>query len=264
MSSKDEITNILNAINEINTKTKKKNTITTVKKVSTPKLNQELVISPDVDRLIREAEDYKKIKNVQTNISQNQMRSKKHSESDVLILTNEIIENSVNTNFFNTKPFDKIRNLQETEKKLRLEIASLKKNKILLKKQDIHKLEPKESYNLVSDTKDTLKSIYKQVEEQKKIFLELKIYSAKIEKESSVFKENYEKLIIENNELKTRLKIAKEQIASYENNKNDLLDALDQLNEILSKNNIVGKISPKKTASVKPNLMKATKIETIE
>ena len=44
MDSKDEITSILNAIDEINTKSKKKNIITTIKKDSIPKLDQKLIM----------------------------------------------------------------------------------------------------------------------------------------------------------------------------------------------------------------------------
>jgi len=44
--------------------------------------------------------------------------------------------------------------------------------------------------------------IYKQVEKQKKIFIELKNYSIKAKLNSAFFKENYEKLIVENNKIK--------------------------------------------------------------
>ena len=67
-------------------------------------------------------------------------------------------------------------------------------------------------------------------------------------------------MVIENNDLKTRLKIAKEQIVNYEANKIDLLSALDKLNEILSKSNVVGKIAPQKPSS--ESFKKTTKIES--
>jgi 3-deoxy-D-manno-octulosonic-acid transferase len=115
-----------------------------------------------------------------------------------------------------------------------------------------------------NNTKENLKFIYKQVEKQKQLFLELELKSIKIERESKVYKENYERLIIENNELKTRLKITKEQIVNYETNKLDLLSALNQLNEILSKSNIVAKISPQKTSSDVEDQKKETKIDSID
>ena len=96
------------------------------------------------------------------------------------------------------------------------------------------------------------------------IFLELKIHSTKIERDSSVYKENYERLVVENHELKNRLKITKEQIVSHETNKNELLTALDQLNEILSKNNIVGNISPDKSSYEKKNPKKVTEAESAD
>ena len=66
----------------------------------------------------------------------------------------------------------------------------------------------------------------------------------KKEQDSFFFKENYEKLIVENNNVKKRLAIAKEQIVIFESNKLDLLSSIDQLNEILSKTNTTVKISP--------------------
>jgi hypothetical protein len=121
-----------------------------------------------------------------------------------------------------------------------------------------------DSKNLINNTKATLKSIYGQVEVQKKLFLDLKNHSIKVERDSNVYRENYERLIIENNELKTRVEIAKEQIVKHERNKNDLLSALDQLNEILSKSNIVGKIAPLNPTFEKTDQKKETKIEPIE
>jgi hypothetical protein len=264
MDSKDEITSILNAIDEINTKSKKKNIITTIKKDSIPKLDQKLFISPDVDRLIREAEAYKKTLNVIPKTSSFQTQSAEDRNSDILVLTDEVIDYSKNDNEDNLQLLFKIENLEKIEKKLRSQVLDLQKEKILFSKEDANPSELEVSHNLANNTKETLKSIYKQVEKQKKIFLELKNYSIKIERESNVFKENYERLIIENNEIKTRLKIAKEQIVNYEANKNDLLTALDQLNEILSKSNILGNISPIKSSPKKPNLKKETKIEPID
>ena len=54
------ISSILAAVNDINLKTKKKNSSIAVKQNIIPKLNQDLTIPPDVDKIIGEAEKYKK------------------------------------------------------------------------------------------------------------------------------------------------------------------------------------------------------------
>ena len=214
MNDKDNIISILSAIDEINNKPKKKSNEKSSTQNSIPKLNQDLIIPSDVDRIIREAEEYKKTTINYVNTSAVQKRTETSKNENIFILTDEV---------------------------LNVEDISI-------------------SESFINNTKETLKSIYTQVEKQKKLFLDLKNYSIKIEKESQVFKENYERLVIENNDLKTRLKIAKEQIVNYEANKIDLLSALDKLNEILSKSNVVGKIAPQKPSS--ESFKKTTKIES--
>ncbi len=214
MNDKDDIISILSAIHEINNKPKKRSNEKSYTQNSIPKLNQDLIIPLDVDRIIREAEEYKKttINYVSTSVVQKRTETSKNE--NIFILTDEV---------------------------LNVEDISI-------------------SESFINNTKETLKSIYAQVEKQKKLFLDLKNYSIKIERESQVFKENYERLVIENNDLKIRLKIAKEQIINYEVNKIDLLSALDKLNEILSKSNVVGKIAPQKPSS--ESFKKTTKIES--
>ena len=58
--------------------------------------------------------------------------------------------------------------------------------------------------------------------------------------------------------------MAKEQIINYENNKTDLQSSFDKLNEVLSKTNIVGKISPNKPSTVEKIFKKEKKIEIPE
>ena len=60
MHNIDEINSILNAVNEINLKSKIKDINFRAEKNSIPKLNQDLKVSPDVDKIIKEAEEYKK------------------------------------------------------------------------------------------------------------------------------------------------------------------------------------------------------------
>ena len=60
MNDKDDIISILSAIEEINNKPKKRSNEKSSTQNSIPKLNQDLIIPSDVDRIIREAEEYKK------------------------------------------------------------------------------------------------------------------------------------------------------------------------------------------------------------
>ena len=60
MGSKENISSILDAIDQINLKKKKRITKPSPTQLSIPKFNQDLTIPPDVDKLINEAEEYKK------------------------------------------------------------------------------------------------------------------------------------------------------------------------------------------------------------
>lgn len=257
MEKTDDINSILNAVNEINLKTKKKNRKILTPQKSTLPSNRDLGISPDVDRLILEAEKYQK-KSLITSLPDKTIIKDKRTQNqknDTFILIDEAKENSSKYSQSIKQLKGKINSLKIQENKLRKQLIDLEQDKILYLKRN-RKEENQTSYlNFKNSTKEILNSIYKQVENQKKIFIDLKKHSIKTERESNVFKENYERLIIENNEIKTRLKIAKEQIVNYETNKTDLLTALDQLNEILSKNNIVG-INPQNPTSKKLVLKK--------
>ena len=181
----------------------------------------------------------------------------------MLILTDEVKENP-NIYIESIKNLNKkISILIKNEINLRNKIIDLEQDKFLEFKDNKNTDLSTNDENFRNNTKENLKSIYKKVEQQKKLFLDLKNHSTKIERDSKVYKENYERLIIENNELKIRLKLTKEKIANYENNKSNLLTALDQLNEIISKNNIVG-MSPQKSPLEKFDDKKAPKIETID
>jgi len=264
MHNKDDIISILNAITEINSKPKKKLTSSVTSQNSIPTLKENLTISPDVDKLIREAENYKKISIVPSKIIKVQDDTQQYKNENALILNDEVIDNLLNKKYEVTELKNKVKKLQETKNKLSSELSDLKKEKLLEEKTDTSTLESENLNETISRTKETLKSIYLQVEKQKKLFLDLKNHSIKIERDSDVYKENYERLIIENNELKTRLKISKEQIVIYENNKTDLLASLDQLNQILSKSNIVRKIPSTEQSSEKTDLKNVKKIESID
>ena len=267
MDDKDNISSILDAINKINLKPIKKATKTLPTKLSIPKFNQDLTIPPEVDKLINEAEVYKKKKNISSKIRSIKTQSIAVNNESALILTEEVTSKTNNSKIENQKIIEqnnKIKNLEETEKKLRFQITNLQKNKSSLSNVNYNNNTSNETKNFISNTKENLKLIYSQVEKQKKIFVDLKNYSIKIERDSSVYKENYEGLVIKNNDLKIKLKITKEQITDYETNKKDLLSALDQLNEILSKSNIVGNISPNKLSLMSYDLQKGTKTDPID
>jgi hypothetical protein len=345
----DDINSILNAVNDINLKKKKKNSKSTVQqKDIIPKLNQDLIIPLDLDKIIREAEDYKKkssfkyhqvnliqekndilklknynknfeeiqtriiedlytrfkkkikkntlkiifdlnlkIKNLEKQLENFKIQKKQPINVNKHILENETVElskkpdpsiislNKVlskNKNFLKDEIITslkvqdstililnkKITNFKNTEEKLRAQIIDLEQDKTILLNKIKKFDELKIQQNDLNDTKEKLIAIYKQVEKQKMIFLDLKNHSAKIEQNSNFFKENYEKLIIENNDVKIRLIIAKEQISVHESNKRDLLLAINQLNEISSKSNIALKISPPKLSS-EENILKLRK-----
>ena len=92
MKNIDSIDSILNAINEINLIPKKK-----IKKIISnsslvPKVNQNLKISPDIDKLILEAEDHKnKISPKVSQINLNHEKNSKINLKDVGDSTAEII-----------------------------------------------------------------------------------------------------------------------------------------------------------------------------
>ena len=70
------------------------------------------------------------------------------------------------------------------------------------------------------------------------------------------YKENYEKLIISNNDLKLRLENVKEQVNNYESIRQELSVAINNLNNILSKSSVVTGIQAKnkQTFSDNPNI----------
>ena len=314
----DNINSILNAVNEINSKQKNKNKSNTPIKSFTPELTHNIKISPDVDRLILEAEEYKKkesksqqvnliqdkidtskspkqnktfkdtqnliidelysrftkkikkntlkvifnlhlkIKDLEIRLENSQKKKKlpidkkkitiKHQSVNILNNKDILREDVVNSLLIQDTTIDmlnkKIINFKNKEESLHFQIIDLEQDKTLLlnKVKEFDKL--KAYTNKINDTKKNLKSVYKQVEIQKKNFVELKNRSTKAELDSSLFKENYENLVVENNEIKKRLLITKEQIAVNDTNKQDLLLSINKLNEILAKTNIAAKISP--------------------
>ena len=180
MNESYNINSILEAIEDLNKKTKK---ITDLNKIEVLK-NDDVPVQ--VDKIIREAEDYKK---------------KKLSKLDTK--TSSLDQGVSNDQLF----------------------SEVGQNKTILLNEKI-KLEKKIDEIKVSFNKE---------------ITELK---TKLEYRSIIYKEDYEKLIIENNDIKQRLKNAKQQINSFKESKLELEAAISNLNNVLSKSSIVGNITP--------------------
>ena len=134
---------------------------------------------------------------------------------------------------------EKIKNYKNVEEKLRFQIIDLEQDKFLLLKK-AEKFKKSNDYkNILNETKESLKSIYKQVEKQKFFFLDLKNNSIKMETDFNFYKENYEKLIIENNDIKKRLSNTNQQVEAFESIKKELAFILENFNNVLTKNSII-------------------------
>ena len=101
MGSKENISSILDAINQINLKKKNRITKPSSTQLSIPKFNQDLTIPPDVDKLINEAEEYKKKTIVSSKIptTENQLFDVKNETA--FILTEEVISETINSKIEN-------------------------------------------------------------------------------------------------------------------------------------------------------------------
>ncbi len=174
MNESYNINSILNAVEDLYNKTNKKKIATK----SNVLKNDD--VPPQVDQIIREAEQYKK-----------QITSK-------------------------SKKIDEFNKLQTSE---------FEKDK-----------------NILLDEKKKLEEKIKEI----KIFHNAEMYKFKtrLEHQTIIYKENYEKIIIENKDIKQRLENTKKQISSFQKIKSEILIAVTRLNETLSKSEIIGSITP--------------------
>ena len=99
-----------------------------------------------------------------------------------------------------------------------------------------------------------LKNQIISVDEKNKQLLDLNKNSIR---DFEFYKENYEKLIISNNDLKVRLENVKEQVNNYESIRQELSVAINNLNNILSKSSVI-KGLPSKTGQ---NLDDSSKVK---
>ena len=134
MSDINNIASILNAINEINTKPKKKlDKLTFQNPVST--INQNSNLPPDVDKLIREAEEYRKFSVIPLKATSLQKQPKGPQDEDVIILTDEKVNYSESKDQKIADLNIKIKKLENSEIKLRLYNQTMQ---LLLQNQQFH------------------------------------------------------------------------------------------------------------------------------
>ena len=313
MHESNNISNILNAVNEINNRPiKRKDRIESFKNQKLI-LSEDLPLAPDVDKIITEAENYKKksplnvdpliikekssnnkpdnnktfeeiknnkntlkiilnlnlkIKDLEKKLENFQVQKEQTLNENKLILKDEFVESSKtsspstilpneiiskNKNYLKNEVVTslkiqdasinllnkKIQNFKNTEERLLTQIIDLEQDKtILLKKAE--KFEVGNDYKtILNDTKESLKTIYNQVEKQKSFFLSLKNHSIKTERDFNFYKKNYEKLIIENNDVKKKLLNTMQKVESFEEIKKELAYIFENFNNVLSKNSIV-------------------------
>jgi len=136
-----------------------------------------------------------------------------------------------------------LKNFEKNEEKLRLQIIDLQ--------QDITIFNNKESNNnknlsqdLILELKDNLEEQVKEINRDPN-YIPLKEENSTAQSkfknlsESFFYKENYERLVVENADNKNKLTNAKEQIIIFEKNIQELKSAFENLSNILSKNSII-------------------------
>ena len=121
-----------------------------------------------------------------------------------------------------------------------------KVNELLNKEKNITN---NEISNLKAEIID-LKNQILSVDEKNKQLLYLNKNSIR---DFEFYKENYEKLIISNNDLKVRLENVKEQVNNYESIRQELSVAINNLNNILSKSSVITGIQPKNKQTLSDN-----------
>ena len=262
MNEIHNINSILIAVDEINLGKKKNTNNNSVTQYLVPTLNQDSIIPPDIDMLIQEAEKYKKktssnilIKplilddeylineeNNKTLIREEgnkrliNKESSENFENDKELLLNEdndrYLNDETQKNLSNVKiKTPKIQNLiikdfEKNEEKLRFKITDLEQEISVLKqkKTESNKTVPDNNHIEIKNNFD------KQIKD-----LNI-IHNLSIEKkvnESFFYKENYERLVIDNHNINKKLVNTRNQIIVFEQNINELKHAFKNLNKIL-------------------------------
>ena len=228
MNDINYINSILTAVDEINLLSKKKkNTNVSSSQNFIPKLNKNSKIPTDINNIISEAEEYRK------------KPSNEHATND-LTEDNNLHKEISNLNFkiedlgkelkklklvyedkttLDSKAVNSTNILEATIDNLNKKITKFKKTEDQLKSQilgimqdnNIITQKNKNLENLYNSTKITkndkdtriiLISIYNKVKKYKKIFLHLRNILLNAERDLNFYKENYERLDIQNDTLK--------------------------------------------------------------
>ena len=168
MSESYNINSILVAVDDLNNRTRN------TKVIKKNKLFSKDEVPPQVDKIIREAEQFKK-------------------ENLLKITSKSMPESMENSNLVNDKSLALNKKIKEIEISFNKEISELK---------------------------------------------------TKLEYQTIIYKESYDKLLLENNDIKQRLANAKNHIHSFQEAKSDIVSTISSLNQIISKSEIIGKIEP--------------------
>ena len=230
------INSILTAVDEINSRQKKRGMANVSSSQNfIPKLNKNLAIPTDVNNIISEAEEYKKkplfdhavsdlvknkntlkvisnlnlkIEDLEKKLKNFQFKKLKTTNIDKVALNSEAVHSTNTLELTIIKLNKKIENFKKIEDELRSQIIKISQDILLITGKN-KKLE--DLYNSVKTTKDEkdtkiiLRSIYNKVEKHRKIFINLNNNLFKTKRDLIFYKENYERLIIENDKIINKL-----------------------------------------------------------
>ena len=177
----------------------------------------------------KEHEDYNSNNNTKLSDNKEHLINEDYVEQNEKDLTNDE-SNSLSVDVINTLRMQEslIKNLEINEEKLRLNTIDLEQDITLFNNVKIN-----DNKNLSEDSNQ------KFVNKINKQFKKSDQSDSKVGREIIFYKENYERLIIENNDVRKKLVNTKKQITSFEQNIKELEDAFENLNNILSKNSII-------------------------
>tara|TARA_B100000767_G_scaffold221888_1_gene210465 strand:+ start:689 stop:1723 length:1035 start_codon:yes stop_codon:yes gene_type:complete len=136
-----------------------------------------------------------------------------------------------------------IKNFEKNEENLRLKITDLEQDLSIFKNKKTNH-NKNLSDNLILELTNNLDGQIKETNIASNIAVNkaenlTDQFQSKILSETSFYRENYERLVVENNEIKKRFKNLKEQITTLEETIKEFESVINNLNNILSKNSII-------------------------
>ena len=136
-----------------------------------------------------------------------------------------------------------IKNFEKNEEKLHLKITDLEQDLSIFKKKKTNH-NKNLSDNVILELTNNLDGQIKEANIASNIAVNkaenlTDQFQSKILSETSFYRENYERLVVENNEIKKRFKNLKEQITTLEETIKEFESVINNLNNILSKNSII-------------------------